>query len=150
LKQHAHEAPVVVGGRGKAAAADRRRYSESRLRFLQFNGAVHVLARALLLRDEARLLCLRHVVGRVVHLERGKNVLAEIILEFLAGYHLNKPAGYVSAGAVVPALARIEQERSAERISFTGARLEIAQGRAGERIAQSGRVRQEVSDRRRS
>ena len=56
----------------------------------------------------------------------------------------------IGAGAVVPALARIEQQRSAERIGFAGARLEIAPGRAGERIGQSGRVGQEVFDCRRS
>ena len=100
--------------------------------------------------DEARPLCLRHVVGRVIHLERGKDVLAEIILELLAGHHLDQPADDIGAGAVVPALARIEQQRPAERIGFAGARLEIAPDRAGERIGQSGRVRQEVPDGRRS
>jgi hypothetical protein len=117
---------------------------------LQFNGAVHALAGALLLGDKARPLCLRHVVGRVVHLERGKDVLAEIVLQLLARHHLDQPADDIGAGAVVPALAGIEQQRSAERIGLAGARLEIAPGRAGERIGQSGRVRQEVSDGRRS
>src|SRR6266496_5294217 len=45
-----------------------------------------------------------------------------------------------------PALARVEQQRSAERIFFAVARLEIAPDRAGERIGQSGCVRQEVFD----
>jgi hypothetical protein len=49
VEQHAHEAPVVARGRGEAAAADRRRYGEPKLRLLQFNGAVHALAGALLL-----------------------------------------------------------------------------------------------------
>ena len=102
------------------------------------------------MRDEARPLCLRHVVGGVVHLERGEDVLAEIILQLLTGHHLDQPADDIGAGAVVPALARIEQQRSAERIGFAGARLEIAPGRAGERIGQSGGVGEEVSDRRRS
>jgi len=31
--------------------------------------------------DEARRLVLRHVVGRVRHLQRGEDVLAEIVLE---------------------------------------------------------------------
>ena len=118
VEQHAHEAPVVISGRCEAAAADRRRDGEPELRLLQFDGAVHARAAALLLRDEARPLCLRHVVGRVIHLERGKDVLAEIILELLAGHHLDQLADDIGAGAVVPALARIEQQRSAERIFF--------------------------------
>jgi hypothetical protein len=77
-------------------------------------------------------------------------VLAEIILELLAGHHLDQLADDIGAGAVVPALARIEQQRPAERIGFAGARLEIAPDRAGERIGQAGRVRQEVFDGRRS
>ena len=150
FQQHAHEAPVVAGGRGKAAAADRRCDGEAELRLLQFNGAVHTVAAPLLLRNEARPLYFGHVVGGVIHPERGKDVLPEIILELLSGHRLDQLAGDVGRGAVVPALARIEQQRPAERIGCAGARLEVPPYLAGERIGQSGGVGQEVSDGRRS
>ena len=70
--------------------------------------------------------------------------MAEIIFELLPGQHLDQPANDIGAGAVVPALTRIEQQRAAEWVGLAGTRLEIAPGRAGERIGQSGRVRQEV------
>src|SRR6185437_16844473 len=140
---------VVISGRSEAAATDRRRYGEPGLRLLQFDRAVHTIAGALLLRDDARPLGLRHIVGSVVHLEWDKDVLAEIILELLAGHRLDQLADDVGRGAVVPALARIEQQRAAERIGFAGVRLEIAPDGASERIGQSGRVRQEMPDGRR-
>src|SRR5262249_56583274 len=84
VEQHAHEAAIIIRSRGETTTTDRFRYGESGLRRLQYDGAVHALARALLRGDEARALFLRHVVGRVRHLERGEDVLAEIVLEFLA------------------------------------------------------------------
>ena len=84
IEQHAHETTIVVRGRGQTATADWLWYGESGLRRLQYDGAVHALAGALLRGDEARRLLQRHVVGRVRHLERGEDVLAEIVLEFLA------------------------------------------------------------------
>jgi hypothetical protein len=112
---------VRIGG--WRAAADRRRYGEPELRPLQFNGAAHALPGALLLRDEPRPLYLRQIVGRVIHLERAKDVLAEMILELLARHHLDQPADDISAGAVVQALAWVEQQRSpdaAQRLQQKG------------------------------
>ena len=116
----------------------------------QRDGAIHALARALLQCDHARSLGVRHVVGGVVHLQRHKNILAEIILELLARHRLDQLADHVGRGAVVPALAGVEQQRPAERECFAGARLEIAPDRAGEGIGQSGRVGQEMPDQRRA
>ena len=76
-------------------------------------------------------------------------MLAEIVLEFLARYFLDQLADDVGACAVVPTLARVEQQGTAERISLAGLRLEIAQDRAGERIAEPGRVGEDVPNGRR-
>ena len=113
---------------------------------MPFNGAIHARAAALLLRDQARRFRFRHVVGRVVHLERRKDVRAEIVLELLPGDDLDQPADDIGAGAVVPALAGIEQQRPAEREGFPGARLEIAPDRTGECVGQSGGVCEEMPD----
>src|SRR6185437_12981542 len=137
---------VIFRRRGKAAATDRRCDGEPELRALQFDRAVQLRACALLLRDEARSLVIQHAVGRVVHFERRKDVLAEIILEYLARYDLDQPADHIGARAVVPAFAGIEQQRPAEWETIAGVRREIAPDRAGEGIGQSGRVRQEMPD----
>ena len=59
VQEHAHEAPIVVGRRGKAAAADRRRDREPELRRLQHDLPIHPLAGALLLGYQARSFLLR-------------------------------------------------------------------------------------------
>jgi len=46
----------------------------------------------------------------------------------------------------MPALPRVEQQGTAKRIVFAGLRLEIAQDRARERIAESGRVGKDVAN----
>src|SRR5260221_5643926 len=49
----------------------------------------------------------------------------------------------------MPALARVEQQGATERIGFTGLRLEIAQDRTREWIAEPGRVGEDVPNGRR-
>ena len=91
-------------------------------------------------------MAVRHVVGGVVHLQRNEDVRAEVILEPLAGNRLDQPADDIGRGAVVPAGAGIEQQRSAERVHLAGARLQVAPDLAGEGIGQSRRVGQEMPD----
>ena len=127
VQEHAHETSVVARGRGQAAAADRRRDGQPRLRRLQDDVAVHAFAGTLLRGDQARALLLRHVVGGVGHLERPEDVLAEIVLELLAGNRLDQLSDDVGAGAVVPALAGIEQQGPTERIGLAGRGLKSRQ-----------------------
>jgi hypothetical protein len=77
-------------------------------------------------------------------------VLAEVVFEFLARYFLDQLADDIGARAVMPALARVEQQGTAERIVFAGLRLEIAQDRTRERIAEAGRVSENVPNGHRS
>ena len=84
---------------------------------------------------ETGLLVLRDVVEGVRHFQWGKDALAEVLFKRLAGDFLDQPSDRIGAGAVMPALARIEQQRP-DRIIFAGARLEIAHDRACERVAE--------------
>src|SRR5262245_43731617 len=52
----------------------------------------------------------RDLEGRVLHAERLENVLPEMGLERLAADRLDDAADPIDAGAVLPALARIEHQ----------------------------------------
>src|SRR6185437_5600266 len=97
-------------------------------------------------RHEPPLLVFRHEIERVRHLERHEDLLVEVVLERQSRGLLHQPAEPIDARAVVPARTRIEQQRP-DRIALAGARLEIAQDVAGERIAEPGRVGEEMLDR---
>src|SRR5262249_54464377 len=135
----ANEGAMGGGGGGRAAAGDRLRDGEPKLRRLQDNRAVHALAVTLLLGDEAGSLRLRHVVGGVIHAERREDLLTEIIFKLLTRELLDQATDDVGAGPVPPLLARLEQQRPV-RLVFARARLEVGQRRAGERIAKPGRM----------
>src|SRR6185503_11462229 len=77
-----------------------------------------------------------------------EDMLAEVIFELLSRDHFDQPPRDVGARAVVPALARLEQQRASERIGLARLRLEVAPYRAGERIGEAGGVGEEVPHRR--
>ena len=85
----------------------------------------------------------RRVVGRIGHPERAEDVIAEICLEVLARQRLDDATAPIDAGAVQPLLTRIEEQR-ARHIRFARARLEVAHDRAGEVVAEPGRVREQM------
>src|SRR6185503_9448028 len=73
-----------------------------------------------------------------------EDMLAEVIFELLSRDHFDQPPRDVGARAVVPALARVEQQRASEWIGLAGPRLEVAPDRARERIGEAGGVGEEV------
>ena len=137
VEQHAHEAPVVISGRGRAAAPIGAAMVSPSCGFCS-SMAPSMRAPARCCCATARPLCLRHVVGRVIHLERAK-MLAGNNPRAFARHHLDKLCRDVGAGAVVPALARSNRSGPPNG-QVSPARGEIAPDLAGERIGQSGRA----------
>src|SRR5262245_48573489 len=141
VEDRAHEADVVARGRGEPGTAGDRIAAEWRLYLVLYDRAVGV---AMVHSYEARLLVRRHVVEGVGHPQRLEDVQAEIFVERPAREGFDQPAEPVDAGAVVPALAGLEQQRT-DGIILAGARLEVAQRRAGDGMAEARGVGHQVA-----
>ena len=107
VEEHAQEQAVVAGRAVQAAVALHLRGQGGRHRPLHELpiGAARVH------RDDARILRRRHQVARVVHAERLQDARLEERVDLLSRDRLDDVAEHARAGAIGPALARIEQQR---------------------------------------
>src|SRR5688572_15433214 len=94
---------------------------------------------------KAGLPFVRLVVGSVDHSQRAEDVIAEIELEALARKRFDDAASPIDARAVEPLLTRFKEQRTGG-IRFALTRLEVAQDRAREVIAESSRVSEHLPD----
>src|SRR5580704_13459471 len=94
----------------------------------------------------ARALGLGEREGGVVHAERASDMVTEITIEILSAGDFDQPADPVEAAAIGPFGPRLEHQRLARQGRMVMRGLEIATDiRIPERIAESGRVRQEMA-----
>ncbi len=144
VEEHLQKLRVVSCSRRESSTADRARHRDGWL-----NGVRRKLSVGLppMHGHETATPAGGNVVGRIHHGQRAENALLKILLEPLAGAPLDQAAHPIGARAVHPLLAGLE-EQGASRVLLTFTRLEVPNDRAREVVAESRRVRQQVSHRR--
>src|SRR5262245_66199369 len=94
----------------------------------------------------ARLLGFWNGVERIGHRERGEDMIAEVLFQTLPGQLLHQAPDPVDARTVHPLRPGFEEQRT-DGIPLALTRLERAQRRAGEAIAETGCVGEELPNR---
>src|SRR5262250_2512642 len=117
VEQRLQEGEVVASRRVKGPAARPELRHEQRLQRLGRERAVGLplvharLPRALLVGGD---------VAAVLHAERGEDLVAEVRVERLAADRLDQASGPIDADAVLALVARVEDQRHAQRGDLAG------------------------------
>src|SRR5215831_8382591 len=120
----------------------------------ELDGRQAALLVALVHAGQPRALAGGELERGVLHAERAHDVLLKVAIELLAARRLHHLARPVDVDPVLPAIARLEEERGGERLVRTGGdsrrvggRLVLRDGRAPDLVAVAGGVGEEVTQR---
>ena len=124
IEDQLDEARVVAGGAVQAAVAPHHHRQRRGIGHLD-QPAVGPLVHG----HDAGVFRHRHVEGRFHHAERTRQPVLQERVDALAGHHLDDVAEHARAGAVVPALPRLADERQLAVVGGLGGALRHGQSR---------------------